>query len=201
MSATAPTSILSDSPTTRDMDQPALATAVVGGLAVVTSYVLVFRHETEGYFHSRFWLNVPSSTARALCYGLQIPAAIGYIVFLAYATGAVGKRGPATKGILGYWDGTGLALSVALFSAASAAWPLLTKLHLDEGWAPVWPAASLVAAAGAAVVMTAGAFEADLEWPAVMGVLVFGCVVVMADAVGWNAKLLHTPHSPSHHNL
>ena len=174
----------------REMDKPALAAAAVGGAAVLATYVAVFRNETQGYFDSRFWLKIPPSTARALLYGLQIPAGVGYLVFLAYATGLVG-RGPATKGILQYWGGTGLTLSVALFSAASVMWPLMTRLHLDEGWGPGWPAASLVAAAGAAIVMTAGAFEADLEWPAVLGVLVFSSVVVMADGVGWNAKLLH----------
>ena len=49
----------------------------------------------------------------------------------------------------------------------------------------------MVLAALVAIVMTAGAFEADLEWPAVVGVLVFSCVVVMSDSEGWNAKLIH----------
>ena len=172
----------------KEIDKLALIAAALGGGAVMVTYALVFRSEQRGYFDSRFWLNVPPSTARALL-GLQISAALGYLVFLAYATGLVGK-GPATKGILQYWDKTGLTLSVVLFSAASLMWPLLTKLHLDDGWAAGWPAASLVAASTAAIVMTAGAFEADLEWPAILGVLAFSCVVVMADGVGWNAKLL-----------
>ena len=174
----------------REVDRLALFTAIVGGLTVLLTYMLFFVGEEGGYFKSRFWLNIPVSTTRALCYGLQIPAGIGYLVFLAYATGSVGT-GAATKGILQYWDRKGLAMAIALFSLASVMWPIFTKLHFDEGWGAGWPVASLITAAAAAIIMTAGAFEGDLQWPAILGVLVFSSVVVMADGVGWNAKLLH----------
>ena len=154
---------------------------------MLTTYVLAFQGETRGYFESRFWVQIPPSTARAICYGLQIPAALGYLVFLAYSTGLVGE-GRASRGAL---SSHGLVAWVSVFSAASVAWPILTKLHLDDGLSAAAPAASLVVAAIAATMMTAGAFEADLEWPAVLGVLMFSCVVVMADAVGWNAKLIY----------
>ena len=122
----------------RRVDKPALAAAALGGAAVLLSYALVFRGEQQGYFSSRFWLRIPPSTARALCYGLQIPAGIGYVVFVAYATGVVG-RGAAAKGILQYWDRSGLTLALLTFSAASVAWPVLTRLHLDDGWGAGWP--------------------------------------------------------------
>ena len=187
------TSILTNTP--REFDYPAMIAATIGGLAVGASYTTVFANEYEGYFDSRFWLKIPRSTTKAICYGLQLPAGVGYLVFLAYATGLVGK-GPATKGVLQYWGKFGLTVSVTLFSIASVLWPLLTKLHLDQGWGVGWPVASLLVAAMAAIIMTAGAFEADLEWPAVLGVLVLSCVVVMADAVGWNAKLLYHHANP-----
>ena len=185
---------MSDNPSsiliTREVDRLALFTAIVGGLTVLLTYVCVFAGEDGSYFKSRFWLNIPVPTTRAICYGLQIPAGVGYLVFLSYATGLVGT-GAATKGILHYWDRKGLTMTIALFSLASVMWPIFTKLHFDEGWGPGWPVASLITAAVAAIIMTAGAFEADLQWPAILGVLVFSSVVVMADGVGWNAKLLH----------
>lgn len=120
------------------VDVAALAAAAVGGAAVVATYAATFGGERQGYFESRFWLGVPPSTARALCYALQIPAGVGYLVFLAYAAGVVGK-GAATKGVLQYqlWRHSGLTLAVVVFSVASVLWPLATRRHLDEGWSRV----------------------------------------------------------------
>lgn len=176
---------------TTEIDVPALTVAAVGGLAVACSYVLAFRGETEGFFESRFWLRMPPATTRALTFYLQIPAAIGYVVFLVYAAGIAGRCRPRT-GVLSYCGGAGLTLTVALFSAASMLWAPLTRMHLDGKCGRAWPALALVAAALAVILMTAGAFEADIDWKGVAGVLSLATVVVVVDGVGWNAKLLHT---------
>lgn len=173
------------------IDAPALTLAAVGGAAVLITYGVVFRNERESYVESRFWLGIPASTATAMI-PLQAAAALGYLVFLLYASGVADTR--PQKGILTYGNGHGLAASVAVFSVASMLWPILTRWYLDSGSPTVsralLPGASLVLAAGAAVVMVAGAFEADLRWPAILGILTFSSVVVMADAIGWQSKLI-----------
>ena len=172
-----------------EIDNAAIIATLSGAFAVLLTYYLVFRNEQSGYFNSRFWLEIPETTTRSLFYGLQIPAAFGYLTFVSYATGLMGKR--PQEGILQYWDKKGLTLMICVFSLASVAWPIFTKSYLDNNGGVIPPVISLVIASVAAILMTAGAFEADMEWPAILGILVFSTVVVMADGVGWNAKLLH----------
>jgi len=123
---------------------------------------------------------------------LQFIAGFGYIVFILYASGVAEKR--PQQGILTYLNGHILTLSIWIFSIASILWPILTLWYLDKGphtlTRALLPAGSLVLAAVAAIVMTAGAFEADLKWPAVIGILAFSSVVVLADAIGWQSKLI-----------
>lgn len=170
------------------IDKLALSTSLIGGVAVLIAYGIVFSEEKKGYFDSRFWLDIPEATRKAICYIFQIPAALGYLVFILYATGVIGAG--VRKGVLQYGNGIGLTLSVGLFSVASVLWPFFTQSHLDKGYSAAYPATALVLAAVAAIVMTAGAFEADLEWPAIVGVIFFSTTVLLADAVGWNAKLI-----------
>lgn len=173
------------------IDVPALILAAIGGAAVLVAYYGVFKDEKDSYVESRFWIGIHRSTATALV-PFQVTAAFGYIVFLLYASGVAGTR--PQQGILTYGGGCGLAASVTTFSLASVLWPILTKWYLDDGpltlSRALLPASSLVLAAAAAVVMVAGAFEANLRWPAIIGVLAFSSVVVMADGVGWQSKLL-----------
>lgn len=173
-------------------DTVALISAAVGGTLVLGTYYAVFRGEAQVYRESRYWLGLDPSSVDWLV-PLQATAGIGFLVFLAYASGAVDGRRP-NRGLLSYADGHGLAIAVAVFSLASVAWPLATRFYLDDGPPTVTrallPASSLVAAAASAIAMTAGAFEANLPGPALVAVLLFSTVVVMADAVGWNARLL-----------
>lgn len=183
----------------------ALTTAAVGGAMVLGSYAIVFSGEPSGYTTSRFWLGLDSSTATALV-PLQLLAAAGYLVFV-YEAATVST--PMT-GLLGadYLGGHVLAVAIATFSIASAAWPYATLAYLDarddrrshspgspvgagERAAAIATAATLILAAASAIVMLAGAFEANLSYRAVVGVALFACTVVLLDGVGWNARLLH----------
>ena len=167
------------------IDTPALVSAGIGGSLVLLAYVIVFRNEKESYVKSRFWVGINESTATALI-PLQLAAAIGYIVFILYASGVADKR--PQRGILTYLNGYSLTLSIWVFSIASILWPFSTQWYLDGSQTlhrALLPASSLILAAVAAIVMTAGAFEADLRWPAILGIIAFSSVVVMADAVGW----------------
>ena len=169
--------------------------SVLGGFAVVLSYVLVFRTETAGYTASRYWLGTtPVATASALI-PLQIAGGLGFLVFVACVTGCVGNTVP-TRGILSYGNGFVCTATVAIFLAASSAWPFATQRYLDltpdaRAWSDAaGPVAALVAAALSAIVMVAGAFEGDMHPAAICGVLVFAMVVVLADGVGWNSMLI-----------
>lgn len=183
----------------------ALTTAFVGGAMVLASYAIVFSGEPSGYTTSRFWLGIDASTATALV-PLQILAALGYLVFV-YEASIASK--PIT-GLFGadYLGGHVLAVSIATFSIASAAWPYACLAYLDarddrrrrsgdsivgagERAAAIATSATLILAALSAIVMLAGAFEADLNHRAVVGVALFGCTVVLLDGVGWNARLLN----------
>ena len=164
--------------------------AVIGGICVISAYYLVFKDETGSYTDSRFWIGIPPANASSII-PLQALAAIGYVLFILGLAGHIGKR--PTAGILSYSNGTvGIWLIVA-FSLASTLWPFATRWYLDgEAGAAraIFPVSTLLVAAIAAILMVAGAFEGDMHWISTLGILMFANVVVLADAVGWNAKLL-----------
>ena len=135
---------------------------------------------------------------------LQVAAGVGFLAFIACATGLAGDTVP-TRGVLSYGNGFACTAAVATFMAASAAWPFATQRYLDMApemrrWPDAaGPVAALCVAAVSAVIMVAGAFEADMHAAAVCGVLVFATVVVLADGVGWNAMLIHRYPGPYAH--
>ena len=179
----------------------ALATATLGGVGVVISYVLALRNEPPGaYTESRLWVGIPAQTAQALV-PLQLVAAVGYIVFTAEVTGLShwlglrdGSHKKPERGLFKH-DHV-LPACFAVFSVASMAWPWLAVAYADaKGTSSARSLAlsaafSLILAAVSAICMVAGAFEADQSQFAVLGVLAFATVVVLADGVGWNARLL-----------
>ena len=183
---------------------------VAGGVLVGTAYWDVFGREPakppgdkgDGYTNSRFWLGIRQDTAMLL-WPLQLVAGLGFVVFVTYLLiDARRRRGTiAEKGILSYLNGGAAVLIFAAFFVSSYIWPYATKDYLDsadssangrgDGWCLVYVSLSLAVAAVSAILMVAGAFEANMHPLAVWGVLNFALVVVLADAVGWNAKLIH----------
>lgn len=175
-------------------DIASLIVVVAGSIAVISSYISVFGNEEDSYTTSRFWLGIPASTATSII-PLQLIAALGFFMFTGYALGLVAPS--PTVGILSYHNGYVTTVLYAMFFIASAVWPFTTLSYLNEKkttspsfvhlFGVVCP---LLVAAISSIVFTAGAFEADMHPVAVVGILLFSNVVVVADGIGWNAKLI-----------
>lgn len=183
----------------RGSDWASLAVIAAGSVALAWSYARVFSGEGGDYVGSRFWVGIPRATATALV-PMQLLAAVGFLAFVPFATGIAG-RAPRT-GILSYAEGYASTALFAVFFAASIAWPYAARSYLDEKAVGAATAADLlgavfplVVAAVCALLFTAGAFEGDMHPVSVVGVLLFSTVVVLADGVGWNAKLILTHKS------
>ena len=161
-----------------------------GSIAVMWSYYRVFGTESSSYATSRFWIGIPANTANAIM-PLQIIAGIGFIVFTIRALGLSGSS--PTVGILSYYNGFATTMIYAAFFIASTVWPFATRYYLDNKGTTMQllgVVCPLIIAAVSSILLTAGAFEADMDYSAVIGVLVFSNVVVLADGIGWNAKLI-----------
>lgn len=180
-----------------------LFVVVVGGVAVCWAYVEVFSKENESYTNSRFWLGISPDTATALI-PLQLLAAIGFVIFVStLILGAFKDKNKrfAANGILGYLNGFACVIILFLFFACSVVWPFAAREYLNsqqndpEGRGSVWwlsaTAGSLFTAGAMAILMVAGAFENDMHFAAIYAVLIFSTVVFLADAIGWNAKLIY----------
>lgn len=175
-------------------DIASLIVVIIGSIAVISSYIIVFGNEEDGYTTSRFWVGIPASTATSII-PLQLIAAIGFFMFTVYALGIVAPS--PTVGILSYQNGYVTTVLYAMFFIASTIWPFATLSYLNEKKATSPSAVHLLGvvcplliAAISSILFTAGAFEADMHPVAVVGILLFSNVVVLADGVGWNAKLI-----------
>ena len=197
----------------------AAVVVAIGGYGVCYAYVDVFGNEEasdssshhqsvdaqndgDGYTNSRFWLGIQHDTALVL-WPLQISAATGFVVFILYLfIDAHRRRGPiASKGILSYLNGGATVLVFSMFFVCSYCWPYATRAYLNGGGINTHDmlraSVSLTGAAICAILMVAGAFEADMHPIAVLGILAFSNVVVLADGIGWNAKLIHSHYHES----
>lgn len=173
----------------------------LGGAAVLGSYVAavgnVGNHFTpvpgeatsKSYLDSPFWLGVPTSTTRAVT-GAQILAAGGFLALVSSRLFDGSVRSPTT-GLLRWLPS--FTLVVALLIAASTAWPYLARraLHSPSASSVAACVVSLVLAALAVILLVADTFESDTApWYATLGALLLGLVVVLADGVGWSARLI-----------
>lgn len=175
----------------KSADIVSLAVCILGGAAVLVSYITVFGNEPTGFANSRFWGGISASTAYSIV-PFQILAAFGFIAFSGYALGILAPA-PST-GVLSYLNGYATTLLYATFFAASTIWPFTTLWFLNSPSPSVGhlmgAVSPLIVAAVTAMLFTAGAFEADMHPIAVVGILLYSNVVVMADGVGWNAKFI-----------
>lgn len=160
------------------------------GLVVIYSYYDVFSYEKQHYIESRFWLGLKPDSVKIII-PFQILAMIGFITFIYYC---LKEETQPKKGILTYLNGNFLALLLFIFFISSTFWTYTTKFYLDKNIFSfrnaIFPSLTLIVSAICAILMTAGAFEANMKKEAIISVLLFSFVVVLIDGVGWNSKLL-----------
>lgn len=126
------------------------------------------------YFESPYWVGLPRHTAMAVT-ALQLLAAVGYFLWSSW--------------VYQQTEGMRLVIADRVFLVASLAWPFASYFYVLAPSLPraVLACAPLAVAGGATLGMTVVAFTNDAPPGAVMGVLLLGMVVVLADAVGWSA--------------
>lgn len=159
-----------------------LLTSFLLGIWLFCAYYQSFKNEPS-YIESKYWYGTPKPVILALIV-FQILAAIGFIIFF-FAQ----LLDAPTEGLLSYANGWVSVILVSIFLLASIWWPYTLK---SENWTTV---ASLVIAAIACMLLVAGSFEAATtgsiyDIMRVVGSLLLGTVVVLADGVGWNAKFV-----------
>lgn len=163
----------------------------IGG-AVFLSYVLVLGNvfggfalaePGDGYIRSPYWLGLRSDTVVAIVV-FQALAVVGYLLWVPwlFTQGAT-----ITDSILD----TRLARLGLLngFLLASTAWPYAAYYYMLQPTLPraLGAAAPLWVAAACVILLLAGTFEARAPPYAVVGILLVGSVVVLADGIGWAA--------------
>lgn len=171
------------------VDIPATVTTVVGGAAVLSTYVLVFRKYSEGYMSPAhpFWLGYAKPTVRALV-ALQVAAVVGFFLF-AVPWLFIGQP---EGGLLGS-SPAALSVTLGLFMVASALWAPCMRQALTTRSLP-WKlaaCASLWVAAASTLVLVAGAAEeVEPRWYVLLGVILFGMTTVLADGVAYTARTI-----------
>ena len=172
-----------------------LAMTSILGIAILASYATVLRPPPgvvdRSFVTSAYWLGLPPALVYTLV-GFQVAAAIG---FLAWAVSTT--MDPPRVGILSYMGGWMTPVVTMMVLLASLAWPFLVRWYMYRRGgrvAAIMTTLSLVFAGIGAVLMVAGSFE-DIPttgWGIlrIVGSLLFAMVVVLADAVGWNARFI-----------
>lgn len=161
----------------------ALPVAVLGAIVVAIVYYHFFGKAKVGYIDHPFWFGQNKAVIRTMV-GLQIAAAIGFLLFLVPWV----FQPPDGPLFPKPWV---LPLVLALFFGAWVAWPYLTQRAIDTKrgtWAVV---ACLVLAALCSLYMLAGAsIESNPRWYVVLGLALFCGTTVFGDGVLWNAKFV-----------
>ncbi len=159
-----------------------LGVFVVLGTLVLASYGLLVAPIQRGV---DLWYGIPPSV-QYVYYGFMGAAAVGLCTLVGWYcfTPTLPTRGVFSKP----WA-MPIVLAVALL--ASAAWSAAVASPHQQPWLV---SASLIAVAIAAILLLAGAVEADTRtWFSVLGALAFAACTVLSDGVAWNANyLLHT---------
>ena len=175
------------------MDVRLLVTIVLGGIALIACYVMVFRKETQGYLKSRMWMGYPNSIVYMLI-TFQVLAIVGF--FMAYFTpdglifGKIPKEGLLSRS---RWM---TSVLTGVFLLSSCIWPFMAAQSFNRGdsLSRFVCAASLVLSSIAIMLLLAGSVE-EIENPRVIvvtGLLLLAITVVLADGVMWNARFILT---------
>ena len=183
------------------MSATLLITSGITGALVLASYAVVLADvtgffplpktftPTSGYIDSHYWLGMKSDSIIAIIV-LQVLAGVGFVVWEIWL---------ATHGDYTFPNSilSTLAFRIILiqvFLWASFAWPFLTYFYMHDqtlsrailACVPLWIAAL------ATIIMIGGTFEAQAPPHAILSILFFGLVVVLADGVGWAAVCIKT---------
>ena len=172
----------------------ALSAAPVGA-GILISYAMVLMNSFGGfelptasssYIDSPYWLGADRGAIIAIV-GFQLLAAAGYVMWIVWITL---HGGSIENSILEARIARLLLLHG--FLLASLAWPFTAYYYMlspTTGRA-ILTSAPLWVAAGCVIVLIGGTFEAGAPWYAVVGILMLGTVVVLADGVGWSAMAI-----------
>ena len=182
-----------------------------GGIAVISMYVVVIYLESkkgdsktssspcncfskmlESYSESRLWLGIQKDIPKLLVY-LQLAAAVSFVVLTVFIIKEVNEDLNWPK--KGFWSyRLGIEAIYFFFYAGACVWPLATYFYLENKstFICVCTSLSLVVCAIACIFLVAGFFEADdiSAW-IVYPIIIFASVVVLADGIGWNARLIY----------
>jgi hypothetical protein len=173
-----------------------LTASFVLTLAIVASYLFVLGNvgnyfplpasTASGYFDSPYWLGMKRENAIAVT-ALQFFAAAGYIAWVV----DMAVR-PPTSGL--FSNPAWRVAALCLFLIPSALWPLASYnmvLTPSVGTTLLSTTCLWVASIGV-ILMIAGTFEnADASPWVIVGTLLLGNVVVLADGVGWSALAIY----------
>ena len=172
------------------VSQLATTATVVGGAAVLATYVVVFRNYREGYTSSAhpFWLGYSKPTIQTLV-ALQLAAVVGFFLFAIPWLFIEQPQG----GVLG--SSAALTVTLGMFMLASAAWAPCMRQALTTRLLS-WKLASCMAlwvAAACSIVLVAGAAEENKpRWYVLLGVILFAMTTVLADGVAYTARTIVT---------
>ena len=167
------------------------------GIAVGFSYAIVLfnafgdfpvsQGASTSYLDSPYWLGLPRSSTIAVAV-FQVLAAIGYI---AWQFSLIAER--PTRGI--FTDTRWLIFANSLFLVPSIAWPFAAHRLLKNTTslsAALLSSSCLWLAAVGVSLLVGGTFEDHRETPvALVGILLTGTVVVVADGAGWSATAIY----------
>ena len=142
---------------------------------------------SASYFESAYWLGLPRSSAIAVSV-FQIMAAMGYVVWQFSLVVERPMRGLFT-------DTRWLIFANTLFLVPSIVWPFAAhRLLMDTtslSAALISSSCLWLAAAGVSI-LVGGTFEDQRDTPvALIGILLTGTVVIVADGAGWSATAIH----------
>ena len=177
------------------MELPLILITALLGTAVLSSYGLVLANVGDAfpltdapshltYNNSPYWLGMRREAIIAIIM-LQVFAGVGFLMWFGWLAFDGAQRGilrtPTARVVL-----------MSVFLGASIAWPYATYFHLSRPSLSraIGSAACLWLAALAIIVAIGGTFEADAPAYAVVGILLLGQVVVLADGVGWSAVVI-----------
>jgi hypothetical protein len=187
-----------------------LSINIFGCILVALAYICLIYSEVNresdddpfirktGAFHvyttSRFWLKIDKDTALALI-PLQLLAVCSFIYLTVYILLKVkDDEQPLNKGIHPHkiYRSPFIDFIYILFYIGAFMWPISTSLYFDtKTTLPcVAVSVSLILCAVAAILLIAGAFEANAPFHVVYASLCFGSVVILADGIGWLARLI-----------
>lgn len=157
------------------MNDYLLVSTLVGGMALMLSYYMVFVQEHQSYINSRFWVGIPNPLIKVIIAG-QIVSLIGFLIAYFIPSGLIaGQQVPNA------------ILLTCVFFAGSIAWAFLAKSALDGGSliSILLTIISLVVTAVANILLILNSIKAR-NYTAALGLLLLALTVVLSDGIFWN---------------